>query len=60
MARLLLEFSGLPRNAQSAFLDTLNLYLYASPKRRARLREQWHSALDDPAMQAGPRRPPGP
>jgi hypothetical protein len=39
---LLLHFSRLPAAAQAKFLELLNHYLFASPKRRNQLRRHWH------------------
>lgn len=43
---LLMRFSQLAPAEQTRFLDVLNTYLYASPQRRSRLREEWRSCCD--------------
>lgn len=43
LAALLLEFTRLSAAAQTQFLDLLNRYLFASPRRRTQQRSQWRS-----------------
>ncbi|KIP82314.1 hypothetical protein SN15_14300 [Stenotrophomonas maltophilia] len=38
---MLARFSELDAKGQSAFLEALNAYLYASPQQRRRLRDAW-------------------
>ncbi|MBM9912077.1 MULTISPECIES: hypothetical protein [Stenotrophomonas] len=42
MTALLLHFTRLPAAAQAHFLELLNHYLFASPRRRSQLRRHWH------------------
>ncbi|MEX0178769.1 MULTISPECIES: hypothetical protein [Stenotrophomonas] len=42
MTALLLHFTQLPAAAQAHFLELLNHYLFASPRRRSQLRRHWH------------------
>jgi len=42
LTSLLLHFTRLPAAAQAHFLELLNHYLFASPKRRTQLRRRWH------------------
>ncbi|WP_159093597.1 MULTISPECIES: hypothetical protein [Stenotrophomonas] len=51
MTTLLLHFTRLPAAAQAHFLELLNHYLFASPKRRSQLRRHWH--LQAPAEDDG-------
>lgn len=61
---LLMRFSRLPPTEQTRFLDLLNAYIYASPQRRTRLREDWRNycstlgddeAVSGPALEQAPR-----
>lgn len=47
----MLAFAGLPAAQQARFLDTLNLYLFASPQRRRQYVRTWarYAQLADPA-----------
>ncbi|WP_440975018.1 hypothetical protein [Pseudoxanthomonas winnipegensis] len=49
MTALLLQFTRLPAAAQARFLELLNHYLFASPRRRGQLRRRWHlhAPVDD-------------
>lgn len=47
LSALLLAFTRLPAAAQAHFLELLNHYLFASPRRRTQLRRHWNQ--DAPA-----------
>ncbi|MNT96086.1 hypothetical protein D3C72_2380920 [compost metagenome] len=51
LTALLLHFTRLPAAAQAHFLELLNHYLFASPRRRSQLRRHWH--LHAPADDEG-------
>ncbi|GEM_PF-4138941 len=45
VAVLLVGFARLPGAERSAFLDAINVYLYASPQRRTLLSRHWAEVL---------------
>ena len=41
--RLLIEFARLSTAQKNQFLETLNLFMYASPQRRRKIMLQWEA-----------------